>query len=185
MLQVLCASIRETTEKLYQNIHKIPCSTGAKLQAGCNISSIHFLFTHHSVHSQCQMWRKDCYMCVCVWTIIPCPLRTLINTYCGTTLEPCSVLIQGSYFMQCNETFHDIVVVIVVLPFIQVPHVHYNCLLNFRLQLDVQFCSIIFVAYFKIRPYFWISSREWKFLKISFHLVVLYSCTCVHHLRYL
>jgi hypothetical protein len=27
--------------------------------------------------------------------------------YCGETLEPCSVFVQGSYFMQCNETFRD------------------------------------------------------------------------------
>ena len=176
MLQVLCASIRETTEKLYQNIHKIPCPTGAKLQAGCNISSIHF-FIHPSfgAFSMSDVTKGLLYMGVCVCVRVRvcacarvcvracayvcvracvCPLRTLINTYCGTTLEPCAVLIQGSYFMHYNETFRDISVGIVVLPFIQMPHVHYSCLPNFQLHLDVQFCRITFVAYFTIRPYF-------------------------------
>ena len=67
MLQVLCASIRERTEKLYQNIHKIPCPTGAKLQAGCNISSIHFYSSilRCILNVRCDERFAVC-VCVCV-----------------------------------------------------------------------------------------------------------------------
>jgi hypothetical protein len=66
MLQVLCASIRETTEKLYQTIHKIPRPTGAKLQAGWNISSIQF-FIHPSFGAFCMsdVTKGLQYVCVC------------------------------------------------------------------------------------------------------------------------
>jgi hypothetical protein len=97
MQQVLCASIRETTEKLYQTIHKIPYPRGSKLQAGWNISSIRFyIHPYFCAFSTSDVTQVLLYVCVRLYPRIPCSLRTLVDVYCGMQLEPCSVLIQGT-----------------------------------------------------------------------------------------